>query len=285
MCLVEEVCQDYTPYPISERMIGYHQKGTMKPNRGSSMKMSDVTESCINPFEELYRKQIDIPEGRTLYLSRHGESEYNVDDRIGGDPDITERGQKYARALGAYFMSADIPDLKVWTSTLVRTHQTAANVPAPKLSFQELNEIDAGSFDGMTYDEVAERFPEEFKARGCDKLNYRYPKGESYIDCCQRLLPVLEKMENSPEHLLIVAHQAILRCIVTYLLKGDMRKLPNTKIPQHSLIRVTYLNGENIIDYIRTPVDHHEQGVVKSLLNDIEDDTTNKENPVIIKSA
>ena len=106
MCLVEEVCQDCTPYPISERMIGYHQKGTMKPNRGSSMKMSAVTESCINPFEELYRKQLDIPEGRTLYLSRHGESEYNVDDRIGGDPDITERGQKYARALGAYFMSA-----------------------------------------------------------------------------------------------------------------------------------------------------------------------------------
>ena len=72
----------------------------------------------------------------------------------------------------------DIPDLQVWTSTLVRTHQTAANVPAPKLSFKELNEIDAGTFDGMTYDEVAERFPEEFKARGCDKLNYRYPKGK-----------------------------------------------------------------------------------------------------------
>ena len=74
-------------------------------------------------------------------------------------------------------------------------------------------------------------------------------------------------MENSPEHLLIVAHQAILRCIVTYLLKGDLRRLPTTKIPQHCLIRVTYLNGENLIDYIRTPIDHHEQGIVKSLLN------------------
>ena len=29
----------------------------------------------------------------------------------------------------------------------------------------------------MTYDEVKENFPAEFKARGCDKLNYRYPKG------------------------------------------------------------------------------------------------------------
>ena len=77
-----------------------------------------------------------------------------------------------------FHIYSDIPDLQVWTSTLVRTHQTAENVPAPKLSFKELNEIDAGAFDGMTYDEVAERFPEEFKARGCDKLNYRYPKGK-----------------------------------------------------------------------------------------------------------
>ena len=92
--------------------------------------------------------------------------------------------------------------------------------------------------------------------------------GESYIDCCKRILPILEKMERSTEHLLIVAHQAILRCIVTYLLQGDLRKLPTTKIPQHCLIRVTWLNGENIIDYIRTPIDHSEQGIVKSVLED-----------------
>ena len=95
--------------------------------------------------------------------------------------------------------------------------------------------------------------------------------GESYIDCCKRILPILEKIETSTEQLLVVAHQAILRCVVTYLLRGDMRKLPYVKIPQHCLIRVTYVNGENIIDYIRTPIDHIEQGITKSLLRDSED--------------
>ena len=61
---------------------------------------------------------------------------------------------------------------------MVRTHQTAANIPAAKISFKELDEIHAGTFDGMTYDEVAEMHPEEYKARGSDKLNYRYPKGK-----------------------------------------------------------------------------------------------------------
>ena len=102
------------------------------------------------------------------------------------------------------------------------------------------------------------------------------------MDCCQRILPIMEQMEQSEENLLIVAHQAILRCIVTYLLNGDLRKLPNVKIPQHCLIRVTYLNGENVIDYIRTPIDHSEQGIVKSIMNEVDE---NPLNPVIIKSA
>jgi broad specificity phosphatase PhoE len=100
--------------------------------------------------------------------------------------------------------------------------------------------------------------------------------GESYIDCCNRVIPILEQMETSPEPLLIVAHQAILRCVVTYLLKGDLGKLPNVKIPQHCLLRVTYVNGENVIDYIRTPVDHSEQGIIKSLFEDSKVDCCQK---------
>lgn len=230
-----------------------------------------------DPFKELYLKNFEVPEGRTIYLSRHGESEYNLEDRIGGDSNLTLRGQTYAKSLGLYFNAAGISDLKVWTSDLVRTHQTAAHVIAPKESFSQFNEINAGKFDGYTYEDVSTLFPEEFQARAKDKLCYRYPQGESYIDCCNRISPMLDQMERSNEHLLIVAHQAILRCVVTYLLKGDMRKLPNVKIPQHCLIRVTYINGENIIDYIRTPIDHSEQGIVKSLLNDSE------ESPVLIR--
>jgi broad specificity phosphatase PhoE len=72
-----------------------------------------------------------------------------------------------------------ISDLKVWTSSLVRTIQTAANVSASKVAIQALDEISAGKFDGFTYEEVAEKYPEEFKARDIDKLCYRYPDGMS----------------------------------------------------------------------------------------------------------
>jgi len=261
MCKVDEVCLiPCTPDTLRVPLKGYQNV------------------PMTNPFEYLYQRNFDIEEGRTIYLSRHGESEYNVEDRIGGNSNLTARGQQYARALGTYMNATGISDLNVWTSTLARTQQTAEFIRAPKVAFKELNEINAGIFENFTFDEVMHSHPKEFSARQKDKLCYRYPEGESYIDCCQRILPIMEKMEESDENLMIVAHQAILRCIVTYLVKGDMRKLPNVKIPQHCLIRVTYLNGENVIDYIRTPIDHSEQGIVKSILNEVEDS-------VIIKSA
>ena len=58
-----------------------------------------------NPFEVLYQKNFDIFEGRTIYLSRHGESEYNVENKVGGDSPLSERGALYAKALGRYFNS------------------------------------------------------------------------------------------------------------------------------------------------------------------------------------
>ena len=41
--------------------------------------------------------------GKPIYVSRHGESEYNVQDRIGGDSPLSPRGELYAKALGRFF--------------------------------------------------------------------------------------------------------------------------------------------------------------------------------------
>ena len=74
-----------------------------------------------------------------------------------------------------YFLG--ISDLTVWTSTLVRTQQTAQFVNAPKTVFQELNEINAGKFEDFTFTEVMQSHPQEYAARQKDKLCYRYPQG------------------------------------------------------------------------------------------------------------
>ena len=59
----------------------------------------------VNPFDYIYKMNFDRTEGRTIFLSRHGESEYNLTARIGGNPPLTTKGQRYAKALGVYINS------------------------------------------------------------------------------------------------------------------------------------------------------------------------------------
>ena len=71
--------------------------------------------------------------------------------------------------------------LKVWTSNLQRTTSTAASIQATeRKKFSSLNEINAGNFDGLSYDDIAELYPEEFEKRQQDKLGYRYPGGNNF---------------------------------------------------------------------------------------------------------
>ena len=44
----------------------------------------------------------------------------------------------------------------------------------------EINEINAGLHDNMTYEDIASEFPAEFALRDSDKLNYRYPEVDRY---------------------------------------------------------------------------------------------------------
>ncbi|KAB0396999.1 hypothetical protein E2I00_000581 [Balaenoptera physalus] len=71
---------------------------------------------------------------RSIYLCRHGESELNLKGRIGGDPGLS---------LAQFIRDQNIKDLKVWTSQMKRTIQTAEALGVPYEQWKVLNEIDA----------------------------------------------------------------------------------------------------------------------------------------------
>ena len=51
----------------------------------------------------------------------------------------------------------------------------------------------------MTYEEIEQQFPDEWDRRSTDKLAYRYPRGESYLDVIARLEPIIIEMERHHE--------------------------------------------------------------------------------------
>lgn len=181
------------------------------------------------------------PARRKIWLTRHGESAYNPEGRIGGDPDLSERGRAYAQSLCA-FMRERYPEgsrLQVWTSTLRRAMQTAKDLPFPSLSRRALDEIDAGICDGMTYREIRDRMPEEYRARSGDKFRYRYPRGESYIDVITRLEPVIVDLEREREPVLVVTHHAVVRALYGYLMGRPQEDTPHVPVPLHTLLELT----------------------------------------------
>uniref|UniRef100_A0A8D3DMC9 6-phosphofructo-2-kinase domain-containing protein n=1 Tax=Scophthalmus maximus TaxID=52904 RepID=A0A8D3DMC9_SCOMX len=175
---------------------------------------------------------------RSIYLCRHGESELNLVGRIGGDSGLSTGGAKFASALGAYLRGQCISDLKVWTSHMKRTIQTAEALGVQYEQWKALNEIDAGVCEDMTYEEIQENYPEEFALRDQDKYRYRYPKGESYEDLVQRLEPVIMELERQ-ENVLVICHQAVMRCLLAYFLDKSANELPYLKCPLHTVLKLT----------------------------------------------
>nr|VWO99091.1 GTP-binding protein RHO1 [Ganoderma boninense] len=188
---------------------------------------------------------------RSIFFSRHGESQYNVEGKIGGDSALSERGERYAKAMPALITDniGDAP-LTVWTSTLQRTIQTAQDLPYSKLTWKSLDELDAGVCDGMTYEEIEvsspplqnllhqklslvrqtvnskhipKTSPTEMRTsstiatEACHEvIAIRYSNrfrlgGESYRDVVVRLEPVIMELERQ-ENILIIGHQV--RCFI-----------------------------------------------------------------------
>jgi broad specificity phosphatase PhoE len=176
---------------------------------------------------------------RPIFLSRHGQSEDNQRELLGGDSPITEKGRVYAAKLAQWFEDQQLGEIQVWTSTLQRTLQTAAAQSTAPIPFKALDEIDAGVCEGMTYAEIKAQMPDAFMARGEDKLRYRYPQGESYEDVIERLEPVLFELERQQEPVLVIAHQAVLRALYAYFANQPRETTPYISIPLHTLIQLT----------------------------------------------
>ena len=102
-----------------------------------------------------------------------------------------------------------------------------------------LAEISAGICDGLTYSEIRRRHPDEFAARAQDKLRYRYPRGESYLDVIQRLDRVIIELERQRMPVLVIGHQAVLRALYAYFTDVDSEQIPYVEIPLHSVIELT----------------------------------------------
>jgi broad specificity phosphatase PhoE len=177
---------------------------------------------------------------RQIWLTRHGESIYNVKGLIGGDADLSPHGQRYAHALANYLDSAftDREGIVIWTSSMQRAIQTAQPLERRFTAWRALDEIDAGVCDGMSYAQIQQQMPDEFAARRKDKFHYRYPRGESYHDVIQRLDPAIIELERTRTPVLVIGHNAVVRALYAYFTGVPPEQCPFLSIPLHTIVQL-----------------------------------------------
>lgn len=174
-----------------------------------------------------------------IYLTRHGQSINNINSIIGGDCLLTESGIEYSKKLQR-FINEDINrDFVIFTSCLKRTIETVKLFSQNKIETRLLNEIHGGICENMSYLDIEEKYPEINKNRKKDKLRYRYPEGESYIDLLERLRYFVLQLGSYKKPILIVAHNAIIKVLLGYFQEIPHEEIPHLNINLHEVIKLT----------------------------------------------
>lgn len=135
--------------------------------------------------------------------------------------DLNALGREQAGINGSFLANLDIEYLVA--SPLDRTRETAEIINTflrLPLQFDErLMEWDCGDWSGEMWDEVADKWPEEFAAWRADPYLYRGPNAENYPDMIARVAPFLDEIHALPyQRIAIVSHGMIGRAMVSSLL-------------------------------------------------------------------
>lgn len=135
------------------------------------------------------------------------------------------------------FGELDEKNFCVWTSMLKRSIETAEDFEADDdydvKNWEMLNELNAGDFEGLTYGEIAEKYPLEYSKRHLDKLHYIYPGvgGEGYLQVISRLRDMVREIERITDHVLIIGHRSVARVLMAYFMDLTRDDIADLDVP------------------------------------------------------
>ena len=153
-----------------------------------------------------------------LILIRHGETEWNRERRMQGQTDtpLSDRGRAQAEAVGLRLAQQSFAAL--YSSDLSRAWDTAAAIARANVHGIEIRRVPAlrertfGMMEGLTYDEMAQRYPDEHARFNARDPDYAVPGGESPRQFFERSLTCLENIARAHvgECVVVVTHGLVL---------------------------------------------------------------------------
>ena len=203
-----------------------------------------------------------------LVLLRHGQSQWNLENRFTGwkDVPLTEKGINEANNAGHLLKKHNIKIDKVFSSVLERANKTAEiAIKASEIENlhkdgkliyekdQKLNERDYGDLVGLNKAETADKFGKEQVHIWRRSYDTPPPNGESLKDVVDRVSPyfteIIEPHILNKKNILIAAHGNSLRAIMIKVGMYKPEEISSIELPTGSPLCLDYQNGELIEHY------------------------------------
>ncbi len=161
-----------------------------------------------------------------LFLVRHGETVWNSERRYIGRTDLplSEEGIKQARSLANRFSKEKVE--AIFTSPLKRAIQTAEIISKETglktVVFPELIEVDFGDWEGLTYEEIKQKFGDLIDNWLFRPSKVEIPSGEKWESVTKRVKSFFDEMsKRSEETALVITHGGVIKTIISLILNHE----------------------------------------------------------------
>lgn len=206
-----------------------------------------------------------------IYITRHGQTEWNIDRRLQGasNSELTELGLKQAYWLQKKISKMDIDT--IYSSPLKRAHLTAEIIRGDKnidiITEDGLKEISFGLWEGMKMSDIEshDEYSKELDNLYNNPKEYKPYGGETPEQVLLRVHKTLNKIleENKEKNILIVSHGMTLKFIMGYFSPKSLVDTMNSEVySQASFTHVQIENGQAFIKEYND-ISHYEDEVVK----------------------
>lgn len=200
-----------------------------------------------------------------LVLMRHGQSQWNLENRFTGfkDVELSAQGIEEAKVSGRNIAKAGITFDVVFTSTLKRAYNTAeialreagqADLIASMIKHDDMRERDYGDLTGLNKDETRQKYGEEQVHIWRRSYDVQPPAGESLQDVVEkRVRPyyeaVIKPQLDAGKNILVAAHGNSLRALLIIIGENTPENINATEIPTGSPLVIEFEDGKRVAKY------------------------------------
>lgn len=204
-----------------------------------------------------------------IYLIRHGQSQTNLSKSFTGQLNIalTEEGYQQAERVREFFNEINID--RIYSSDLDRAYNTVLPLSKSKnltiKRVKEFNEIYAGLWENMRFDDVISLYPDDYNIWLNDISNAKCTGGESVKELAKRVYDKFLNIvnENQNKTIVICLHGTPIRALITLLNGSTLSDMKNIKwVPNASITEITYDDRFIITDATNTD---HLDGLLTNL--------------------